>query len=115
MAMKVPGVEPYAMAEHPLADAQARGGTPPAHAPTEAERRPPDAAEIRAAMDTLDKGFQLLNRRLQIRMDDDIGRVVIKVIDRETDKVIKEIPPAEIQQMAAKMREMIGLLVDEKI
>ncbi len=115
MAMTVPGVDPFSMAEHPLPDAPARGGPPPAHVPAAEARRPPDEAEVRQALDTLEKGFQLINHRLQIRMNREINRVVVKVIDRTTDKVIKEIPPEEIQRMAAKMREMIGLLVDEKI
>jgi flagellar protein FlaG len=41
--------------------------------------------------------------------------VVVKVIDRETDKVIKELPSIEIQRLMARLKETIGLLVDEKI
>ncbi|WP_051437668.1 flagellar protein FlaG [Eubacterium xylanophilum] len=41
-------------------------------------------------------------------------RVSIKVIDSETDKVIREIPPKESLDMLQKMWEMAGILVDER-
>ncbi len=56
----------------------------------------------------------LFNRRLDFRVDRDTHRVVVKVIDTETDKVIKEIPPEQVLRLAAKIQEMIGLLVDEE-
>ena len=41
-------------------------------------------------------------------------RVSIKIIDKETDEVIKEIPPEETLEMVEKMWELAGILVDEK-
>lgn len=42
------------------------------------------------------------------------NRVSIKVIDRDTDKVIREIPPEKSLDMLQKMWELAGILVDEK-
>ena len=42
------------------------------------------------------------------------NRVSIKVIDKNTDKVIREIPPEKSLDMLQKMWEMAGILVDEK-
>lgn len=41
-------------------------------------------------------------------------RVSIKVINDETDEVIREIPPEKSLKMLQKMWEMAGILVDEK-
>lgn len=41
-------------------------------------------------------------------------RVSIKIIDKETKEVIKEIPPEETLEMVEKMWELAGILVDEK-
>ena len=41
-------------------------------------------------------------------------RVSIKVIDKDTDKVIREIPPEKSLDMLQKMWEMACILVDEK-
>ena len=40
--------------------------------------------------------------------------VTIKIIDKETKKVIKELPPEKTLDMIAKVWEMAGILVDEK-
>ena len=48
-------------------------------------------------------------------INQELDRVVVKVIDRETDKVIKEIPPEVLQRLHVRIREAIGLLIDESI
>ncbi len=42
------------------------------------------------------------------------NRVSIKVINDDTDEVIREIPPEKSLKMLQKMWEMAGILVDEK-
>ena len=39
-------------------------------------------------------------------------QVVVKVVDRDTHKVIREIPPEEFQRMRTTMDNMVGLFVD---
>ena len=38
----------------------------------------------------------------------------IKIVDKDTKKVIKELPPEKTLDMIAKVWEMAGLMVDEK-
>ena len=45
---------------------------------------------------------------------DKTNRVTIKIVDRDTKKVIKEIPPEKTLDMIAKVWELAGILVDEK-
>ncbi|MBR1670656.1 MAG: flagellar protein FlaG [Butyrivibrio sp.] len=42
------------------------------------------------------------------------NRVTIKMVDKDTKKVIKEFPPEETLDMIAKMWEVAGIMVDEK-
>ena len=42
------------------------------------------------------------------------NRVTIKIKNKETDEVIKEIPSEKALEMLAKAWELAGLLVDEK-
>ncbi len=44
---------------------------------------------------------------------EDTKRVSIKVINSDTDEVIREIPPEEALDMLSKMWEVAGILVDE--
>lgn len=52
--------------------------------------------------------------RCEFSLYDDTHLISIKVIDKETDKVIKEIPPKETLEMIEKLMDLAGLLVDEK-
>lgn len=58
---------------------------------------------------------ELYNKRLKFAVNRDLDMVTVKIIDAETDKVIKEIPPEELQRMHSRIREAIGLLIDERI
>jgi flagellar protein FlaG len=39
--------------------------------------------------------------------------IVITIIDSETNKVIKEIPPRKILDMISMLEEIVGLVIDE--
>lgn len=52
--------------------------------------------------------------RCEFSYHEDIHRVSIKVMDVDTDKLIREIPPEETLEMLQKLWEVAGLLVDEK-
>ncbi len=40
--------------------------------------------------------------------------LIIKIVDRESDRVLRQIPPEEMQKIRAAMRELVGLLLDRK-
>ncbi len=42
------------------------------------------------------------------------NRVTIKMVDKDTKKVIKEFPPEETLDMIARIWEVAGIMVDEK-
>ena len=42
------------------------------------------------------------------------NRLTIKIVDKDTKEVIKEVPPEKTLDMIAKVWELAGILVDEK-
>jgi flagellar protein FlaG len=54
------------------------------------------------------------NRRLSFSMNSKLDEVVVKVIDTDTDKVVREIPPVELQHVYERIREVVGLLFDRR-
>jgi len=58
---------------------------------------------------------RVFNRKLQFVVDQDSRQVIVKVIDKETDKVIKVLPPEELQRLYRNLKEAIGLLFDELV
>ena len=49
---------------------------------------------------------------LTYEVNQDTGKVIIKIVDQITKEVIREIPPEEMQQLEAALREMVGARVD---
>lgn len=52
--------------------------------------------------------------RCEFSYHEETKRVSIKVLDNDTQEVIREIPPEETLEMVQKMWELAGLIVDEK-
>ena len=46
--------------------------------------------------------------------DNDTNRVTIKIVDKTSDKVIKEYPAEETLDMIAKVWELAGMFLDER-
>ena len=76
---------------------------------------PPEKAEIESYMRKIFRSNLSFIKKLKYSVNEELGQVVVKVIDPETDKVIKEIPPAELQRLHIRIREAIGLLIDKEI
>ena len=55
------------------------------------------------------------NTECKFGIDDTTNRITIKIIDKDTKKIIKEVPPEKTLKMIAKVWEMAGMLVDEKL
>ena len=68
--------------------------------------------QIKQAVEKLNKS--MTNSEAVFGIHEKTNRVTIKIIDKETKKVIKELPPEKTLDMIAKVWEMAGILVDEK-
>lgn len=55
------------------------------------------------------------NVGLRFAVHEDTGKFVIRVIDEQTNEVVREVPPENLLDLAAKMEEMMGMLYDEKV
>ena len=69
--------------------------------------------KIKAAVSEMNKKM-LNNSEAVFGIHEDTNRVTIKIVDKESKKVIKELPPEKTLDMIAKAWELAGLLVDEK-
>ncbi len=121
MSMEITGI-----VGHSVTPGVLPGGTRAPRMPTLAEqaarlpdRELPSGRSPEPPLESLVRDLEVvasaLNRRLQFSINRELGEVIVKVIDRQTDKVIKELPPREIQRLHVRLREAIGLLIDEQI
>ena len=68
--------------------------------------------QIRKAVESMNK--KMANAEAVFGIHEGTNRVTIKIVDKETKKTIKELPPEKTLDMIAKVWEMAGILVDEK-
>ncbi len=72
-----------------------------------------DNEKVRKAISEMTKNVKS-NAEAVFGIHDKTNRVTIKMVDKETKKVIKEFPPEETLDMIAKVWEIAGIMVDEK-
>ena len=71
--------------------------------------------ELQKTTAELERVSLAFDRRLKFIIDPDSHQVLIKVIDNETDKVIKVLPPEELQRLHGRIRETMGFLFDAMV
>ena len=69
--------------------------------------------QIKKAVEKLNKNM-MSHSEAVFGIHEATNRVTIKIIDNDTKKVIKELPPEKTLDMIAKVWELAGILVDEK-
>lgn len=69
--------------------------------------------QIKKAVEQMNKNMAA-NSEAVFGIHEDTNRVTIKIVDKNTKEVIKELPPEKTLDMIAKVWEMAGILVDEK-
>lgn len=70
------------------------------------------AERVKKAVEEMNK--KMANSEALFGIHEATNRVTIKIVDKTTKEVIKELPPEKTLDMIAKVWEMAGLLVDEK-
>ena len=78
-----------------------------------------DAKEKEAKVD---KAIQSLNELLEINQKsskfikhEGLDKYFVRLVDSETEEVIKEIPPEKLLNAFYEMQKLLGMIVDEKI
>ena len=78
----------------------------------EKKEHKPSEATISDAVSSANRRME--HTRCEYSYHKETNRVSIKVLDADTDEVIREIPPEKSLDMLQKMWEMAGILVDER-
>lgn len=60
------------------------------------------------------KAIQGRNTSLDFSVHEKTRQIMVKVKDKETGEVIREIPPEKTMDLVARMWEMAGILIDER-
>ena len=97
------------------------GPEPDSSAQVPEKKKESESSESRQAKELLQRVNQLnaeiahADVALKIRIDHETGKNLIKVVDRKTGEVLREIPPEEVVRLEARIEKMIGIFLDRSI
>ena len=78
------------------------------------EHYPISEAQLIKAIELAIKKAEGRTTSLQFSIHDPTKRIAVKVLDKSTGEVIREIPPEKMLDFVAKLWEMAGILIDER-
>lgn len=74
-----------------------------------------DKAKMDKVVESLNEFLQPMNLSLKFEVHEKLDRYYVKIVDSETDEIIREVPSEQLLDMYASMVEFMGLFVDQKI
>lgn len=80
----------------------------------EKEGKVPSKNTVDSVMSEAKQKMRMTKTRCEYSYDESTKRVSISVFDKDTDELIREVPPEKSLEMLQKMWELAGIMVDEK-
>lgn len=74
----------------------------------------PSREDVSSAVKKMNESMLGSSQSLQFSIDEDSKDIVVKVIDQNTNEVVRQIPSKEALQIAKSIDKMQGLLIRQK-
>jgi flagellar protein FlaG len=81
--------------------------------------------EIKNQVEELQQFNQSIDRTLQFKVDDELGVTIVRVLDKETEELIRQFPPEELLNLSRRLKDLnetgssgasqTGILLQEKV
>jgi len=73
-----------------------------------------DKNALKLQTEKLNQVVDLFNHQLRFEVDERSGKVIVKIVDKDTGETIRQIPPEEMLKTMARIDEVLGMMFDEK-
>lgn len=73
-----------------------------------------DAEDIRQNAARANEYLKFADTHLEFLVSENTGRIVVQVVDTETEEIVRQIPPDMMRRFADRVTQMRGLLFDVK-
>lgn len=74
----------------------------------------PKMDDVKNAVEKINAAMKALSRNVEFSVDADSNRQVVKVVDQETQEVIRQVPTPEAIEIAKALDRLQGLLIRNK-
>jgi flagellar protein FlaG len=71
--------------------------------------------ELIHAVNASNESLKMYDKKLEYSIHEKTNTIMVKLVDTETDEIIREIPSEKILDMIGKMWEIAGIIIDEKV
>jgi flagellar protein FlaG len=116
-SVNIESIDPFRMVNAGAgspAIAQASRDTSGEQAQKVLQKEKPSAEEIKQNLDAINTQLRSMNSSIQFIVDGKSNDIVVKIVDNETGKVIRQIPSEDVLRIREHLKEMSGLIMEEK-
>ncbi|MGE7672172.1 flagellar protein FlaG [Lysinibacillus sp. NPDC094403] len=71
--------------------------------------------KVQEVVEKMNKMFEVNNSAAKFKYHEGLKTYYVTVVNRDTEEVIKEIPPKKLLDAFYEMQKLFGMIVDEKI
>ncbi len=75
--------------------------------PPEQSSREVSSEELQKAVEQLNQHVQVINRDLQFSVDEDSGHTVVRVVNADTQELVRQIPSEEALRISRALKEQL--------
>jgi Uncharacterized flagellar protein FlaG, COG1334 len=79
------------------------------------EKRDVKPEELQKLIEEVKRKFDMLSKYLKIDIDQELEMPVVKIMERDTNRVIRQIPPDYLLELMKRIDQLLGLLVERKV
>jgi Uncharacterized flagellar protein FlaG len=71
--------------------------------------------ELQRLIEEVKRKFDMLSKYLKIDIDQELEIPVVKIMERDTNRVIRQIPPEYLLELMKRIDQLLGLLMERKV
>jgi len=79
------------------------------------EKRDVKPEELQKLIEEVRKKFDMLSKYLKIDIDQELEIPVVKIMERDTNRVIRQIPPDYLLELMKRVDQLLGLLMEKEV
>ena len=75
----------------------------------------PSSEAVEKAVQRANELARSLSRKLSFSYDDRVNKVIVRVMEGEGEKLVRQIPTEEMIRLSVRMDEIMGMLIDQDV
>jgi flagellar protein FlaG len=79
------------------------------------EKRDIKPEELQKLIEEVKRKFDMLSKYLKIDIDQELEIPVVKIMEKDTNRVIRQIPPDYLLELMKRIDQLLGLLVEREV